>query len=513
MVCTKCGLPLLGTESFCPQCGTPIAAEPAPSAAAPKAPAETPEPDVTEEEPPIVEVADVPLVASFEPGPPAELLQAPAEPPPAIRPPKAPPRAEAHPTVRPRPPTRPAPEPPPAASAVHQAATQRARLMGPLGLGLMAGCLVFFIIGLAALGVWQGLRLRSQNQNEAAAQHYAQGVAHLEKGEYDLAAAELEWALRLRPDYPEAEQKLAEARTKAAQPSPTAATSQTQPATLLAEGQAAYDRGAWDEAIQKLEALQTLDPNYEQALARRLLVGAYTNGGLKLVNEDRLEEAIRYFDQALTLQPDNSDVQQQRKLATLYQAALGTWGVNWRETIKDLTDLYALKPDYKDTSQRLLQAYIQAGNAAGAQSAWCDALEYYKGALALSSSPDLAAKRDDAAQRCASPTAVPGTPVPSGTYVGSFGGCEDIHFRTNDWAKVYGRVLNAKGEAVPGLKVKLSAFDWSGYARTDNNGYYSFEFLNQEVTFTVSLEGLPVQPVDVRTKFGYACLANFNEKQ
>ena len=477
MRCENCGLPLLGTEVFCPQCGVPIASEPAPPVEAEPAPEGAPPAALEATEPAVIEVADVPLVAT----PPAE---------PAARPR---PRAGRSAMAQPRLP---------------------ARLIGPLGLGILAGCLLFFVIGLGALGAIQGLRLRNRDQFQSAAQHYAQGLVHLQNGDYELAAAEFEWALRLRQNYPEAQQKLIEARSKASrQPSPSSSVAQGQASALLSEGRSAYDRGAWDEAIVKLEALLAVDPHYEQALVQKLLVSAYTNSGLKLVNEDRLEEAIRRFDQALALQPDNPDVQNQRRLATLYQAALSVWGVDWGQAIRSFSAVYALKPDYKDTSQRLHQAYARAGEAAAAQAAWCDALQYYKSALNLVSTPEIAARRDEAAQNCASSTGTPGTPAPSGTFVGTFEGYEDIRFRTHDWAKVTGRVVNAAGQGVPGLRVKLSAFDWSGTAGTDADGYYAFENLNHEITFTVSLVDLPVQPVDVRTRFGYACIANFTQRK
>ena len=483
MDCAKCGLPLLGTETFCPQCGARIAEEPA---AEPPAPGELEAglaPETTEEsEPPVVEAADVSPVAAFAEEAPTSST----------------PMAESGPAV-----------------LTPQVWPQRryGRLVGPLGLGILAGCLVFFVIGLAALGLLQGMRLRARTQNEIAARHYSQGLAHLEKGEYEMAAAEFEWVLRLRPDYPGAKEKLIEARSKAAsQLTPTPQGAQNRSPTLLTEGKAAYDRGAWDEAIQKLEALQALDPNYEQVAVQRLLVGAYTNSGLKLVSEDRLEEAIRRFDQALNLQPDNPDVRNQLRLATLYQSAISSWGVNWGQAIKQFSALYALKPDYKDTARRLQQANVQAGDAAAARAAWCEALQYYKAALGLASSPELAAKRDDAARHCASPTAVPGTAVPSGTFVGTFNGYEDIQQRTRDWAQIHGHVLNAKGEPVPNVKIRLSAFDWSATADTDTSGYYSFELLNKEVTFTVSLVNVPTQPVDVKARFGYAGIADFREK-
>ncbi|MDI7278251.1 MAG: tetratricopeptide repeat protein, partial [Anaerolineae bacterium] len=387
----------------------------------------------------------------------------------------------------------------------------RSRLIGPMGLGMLAGCLVFFIIGLGIAGVYQGMRLRNSSQVEAAAQHYRLGVMHLEKGLYELAAAEFEYALRLRPDYPEAQQKLIEARSKASPyPSPTAAGSQSEPSALLTEGRAAYERGAWDESIQKLEALRALDPTYEQSAVDRLLVGAYINSGLKLVNEGSMEEAIRRFDQALALQPDNPDVQLQLRLATLYQGGLSVWGVDWKKTLQDLSAVYALKPDYRDTAERLQRAYVEAGDAAGAESAWCDAVEYYKAALDLSSSPEVAARRDEAAQRCASPG---GTPVPSGTYVGAFLGLEDNRQRTTEWSCVRGRIVNANGEGVPNVRVQLSAFDWSSIHTSDGQGYYAFEFLaNDGITFTVSLVDLPMKPVDVPAKFGWAAVADFTEK-
>lgn len=505
MFCERCGLPLLGTETFCPQCGTPLPQRtPAAGTAAEAGAGQEPEAEMPPEEGqkqrprkrsrrpagpelPEVEVVDVPL------GPPA-----PETPPEEVVSPQAP-AAEA-----------PAPVPPTRLETAKRRLLQ-SRLIGPMGLGMLAGCLVFFIIALGVAGVYQGLRLRNANQAEAAAEHYRLGLMHMEKGAYELAAAEFEYALRLRPDFPEAQQKLIEARSKASPvPSPTGPTSQSEPSTLLAEGRAAYERGAWDEAIQKLEALRALDPAYEQSSVERLLVAAYTNSGLRLVNEGSMEEAIRRFTQALALQPDNPDAQLQLRLATLYQSGISVWGIDWKKTLEDLSAVYALKPDYRDTAERLQRAYVEAGDAAGSQSAWCVAVEYYKAALDLSSSPEVAAKRDEATQRCASPE---GTPVPSGTFVGTFAGLEDNRQRTTEWACVRGRVVDSSGQGVPSAKVRLSAFDWSSVHTTDGEGYYTFEFLaNDGITFTVSLVDLPVQPVDVPAKFGWASVANFAQK-
>ena len=66
---------------------------------------------------------------------------------------------------------------------------------------LAATFLLLAFLGVGALGVYQGLRERDRLTQEAAAEHYSLGLAHLEKGEYELALAEFELVLRLVPDY------------------------------------------------------------------------------------------------------------------------------------------------------------------------------------------------------------------------------------------------------------------------------------------------------------------------
>lgn len=487
MICNQCGLPLLGTESFCPQCGAEVRPAQGPAEAQlPPSDGAAVGAGPIDEEPQVVETVDVPILAT--PAPPAP----------------SPPAAE--PAVQPRPAAgiRPARR-----SSAPSLATLRARLLGPMGLGMLAGVVVFVIAALAILGVWRGLQLRSQRQAESAAKYYQQGIDYMNQGNYELAVGAFEYALRLRPNYPEAKQKLDEARARAGGlPTPTPA-AQGEPSALLAEGRAAYDNGDWVLAIQKLEALQAMDPTYEQATVRRLLVGAYTNDGMRLANEDSMEEAIRRFDQALALQPDNPDVQAQRRLAALYQSGLSNWEVDWAQSIKDFSTLYTLKPSYKDTAQRLQQAYVLAGDAAGAKSAWCDAAQYYKAALSLASTPEVAAKRDEATRFCASPP-TPAATVPSGTFVGTYRGQQKLQ---SSWGKVHGTVLDAQGNPVNGVRVKLSAYDWAAYTSTDGNGYYVFEALNNEITFTVTLVSVPCKPLDVPVKPGYASMANFQEKK
>ncbi len=554
MECSKCGLPLLGTEQFCPQCGArlgqaperrsrerprpngeptthsrPAGAQPRPvghdesqpGTPAPVDPSDVPLAPAEAEESEEPDTLDVPLetareeppefvAAEDEDEPELPFVEAAAIPAEPVRTQWQSPRRAS--TIRRPPPAYPPPQSAPEPQAT--GARRRAALVGPLGLGIVAGCLFLFILSLGALGVYQGQQIRAEKQKQEAAAHYEQGIAYLEEGDYNLAIAEFEYALRLRPNYLEAQQKLAEARAAGAQSTPSSSASPEQSSALLEEGRAAYERGAWDEAIQKLEALEALDPNYEQAAVRRLLAAAYTNSGLELVNANRLEEAIRRFSQALSVEPDNPDIQLQSQLATLYQSGLTAWGLeDWQKATHSLAAVYALQPDYKDTAERLYQGYVHAGNASGEELAWCDAADYYQLALDLTSSPDIAAKRDDAAHRCASAPEA-GTPVPSGTFAGIFQGHEDNSHRARDWAQINGQVFDENGNPLPNIQVRVSAFDWSSNpVTTDGNGYFEFLVLTHEITYTVTLLGVPVQPVDVPAKFGYASIVDFVRQQ
>jgi len=174
------------------------------------------------------------------------------------------------------------------------------------------------VLGVGALAVYQGLRDQSRESRELAQAHYLKGLDRLSEGSYDLAVAELEMAVRLDPSLTDAQTRLAEARQRAAA-APTATVSSRREVVeqLYRDARGAYDRREWEAAIAKLEELRALDASYEEAEAKSLLFWSYYNHGLTLVNETRVQEAIRRFDQALELQPNHPDVLGQRHLASL----------------------------------------------------------------------------------------------------------------------------------------------------------------------------------------------------
>ena len=124
----------------------------------------------------------------------------------------------------------------------------------------------------------------------------------------------------------------------------------------------------------------------------------------------------------------------------------------------------------------------------------------------------------------ASPTEEPGpgitptaaepedTPVPTGMFVGTFEGYIEAANIPNDRASVRGRVVDANGNPMVGAALRLSAFDWHVDHFTGGDGTYAFDWLDQELTFTVTPLSFPGNPVEVLTDFGKAGIVDYRQQ-
>ena len=265
------------------------------------------------------------------------------------------------------------------------------------------------LLGIGALAVYHGLRDRDRLTRQTAEQHYTAGLAHLQNGEYELAVAELELTLRLVPDYGDAEEKLSEAKARLqSQETPTVEMHQQVAADLLGQARSFYEDRKWEDVVLTLERLQALDVDYERAAVEDLLFQTFYDQGLELMDEGRLEEALRSLDRALEVKPGQEEVLKQRKLAALYVTAMSYWGADWDKAIANFYELYSIEPGYMDAKQRLYDAYVSKGDLYADQGDWCAAEDQY--ALALEIQPDGSgeAKRAEAKRLC-----LGGVPTPA----------------------------------------------------------------------------------------------------
>ena len=386
----------------------------------------------------------------------------------------------------------------------------------------IAAVVILIIAGVGIAAVYYGLSDRNKIQVELAEEHFDKGNEHLTSGDLELAIAEYELVVQLDPEHSGAPGKLEEARQRlVAEPTPTAVLLRETKVALLDEIRLAHGRSDWQGVLDGADRLLALDPEYERGQVDQMLFEAFYQSGLILVEEDRLGEALRLFERALVLQPDNVQVSHAKNLATLYTQGTGYWGADWGEAATSLQTLYRLAPEYRDVRDRLFQALVNHGDQLGDDGDWCEAAEQYAQAVGIRAEAGVAAKRQSASSRCVQqPTAValpgstPGSTVPSGPLAASGTFVGSLRERTgleNSKMFVRGTVMNKSGHGIPGTRVRIGAWDWSALAVTDAGGQYSFDGLSTQVTYTLTLLDLTALPFDVEGVFGRISWVDFRE--
>ena len=386
---------------------------------------------------------------------------------------------------------------------------------------VVAAVVVLAIVGLGVAGIYYGLRDRSQVERQVAEEHYAKGVAYMADEQFELAQAEFELVLQLQPDHKEAQTKLSETKGRLqVQPTATPVLQKETAAVFFADLEAAYEAEDWSAVLGAADRLIAHDPDYQRGQVDRMLFEAFIAQAEQMVAENRLEEAIRQYDRALQLQPDNATTQHARHLAASYVEATGYLGADWAKAAEIYAGLYALDPDYRDVRERLVESYAALGDQASDEERWCDAAEAYTASLAIEQDEAIWGRNQEALLACQqAPAATPkpgeptpgvtvGPQVPSGSFTGR------LTERTGiDSGKMYvrGKVLDKNGKGIQGTQVKIQAWDWSALAVTDGNGQYSFDGLSNPVTYTLSLVTLSSYPFDVEGQWGKISWIDFTE--
>ncbi len=177
---------------------------------------------------------------------------------------------------------------------------------------------------------------------------------------------------------------------------------------MLVQVQALMDDEQWQEAIEQLQLLIEKEPEYQTELVGQMMFNAYYNQAQAYEADNDLENAMIAVDEALRLRPKNNNGIRLKQALSLYEEGLAATGDDWDNSINILTDLFALNPDFLDTSEQLFLAYAGHGDSLR-RSNPCFAVERYQLALQLQRDPQVRAKLDDARLRCGEQTALAGT--------------------------------------------------------------------------------------------------------
>ena len=370
-------------------------------------------------------------------------------------------------------------------------ASRRWQSLWPVGLVLLAVGLLSLVAWLGWRGYSEGLALREERQRQAAAIHLSRADALASVGEDDLAEQELVTALRLAPDYPAAQERLSRLHLQdaatprapgaaaapalpTATPLPPSPTPTPSAADLLAAAQRAADQSNWPEAVTLLEGLRGRQPDFEAGVVKDALLRAYLADGYALVAQDQLDAAVRRFDAALQLAPDNLEALEQRDLARQYIQAMSSWDKDWEATAAKFEELYQRAPEYKDVTRRLALVYVIQGDRALDKRFTCDAAEAYARALVVVDEPDTRAKLTRARQGCYAANPVVPTPPPAPRLTPRLVLTQEA---SGPNGQILGRVLDRQGRPFRGYGVTLAAGSYYRQTTTNSNGLFEFDNL------------------------------------
>jgi tetratricopeptide (TPR) repeat protein len=275
---------------------------------------------------------------------------------------------------------------------------------------ILIGLVLFVSImaGAAYGGIYMGERDREEKRITLIQEHYDAGIAALNNGNFELAAAEFDFILQIDQNHALAQQGLLEARARLeVKPTPTSEAAQSLAEQLLEQAQTSFANEDWVATARTLTQLRALDPGFTQEEVEEMLFTSLSKAGELYLAEDNLEVGISYLDQAIALRPLDSEVIYQRNMAARYLNALNYWAVDWQLCIERFEDLVAIDPSYKDVSQRLYRAYLEYGDDFIEQGEMCPAEIQYSHALRLYVDAGVEEKRAGAAQTCLVATPVP----------------------------------------------------------------------------------------------------------
>ncbi len=315
------------------------------------------------------------------------------------------------------------PAPTVASQPVSRTSPAKARRVSAATLLILAfACGFLGLIAAAGLGgVYAGLQDRKAEEQAQADRFYQEGLANRTAGKLQLARADFEYVLKIKPDYPGAREQVAQiADLLAVKPTPTSAVQVNVTQQLYEAGADAYNQKNWKAAIEILSQVRAIDPAYEKDRIAQMIYQAALTNGQQLLKEDRLEEAIAYLDQAAYLQALPADAEAEVQYARLYVTARDYWNVNWEKAIESFGELVKIGPGYRDTFARYVGAYIQYGDERTRAGDPCAAQKQYEEALQLRPAADLQTKADAAREAClTAPPSITGT---NQTLAGLFAG-------------------------------------------------------------------------------------------
>lgn len=173
----------------------------------------------------------------------------------------------------------------------------------------------------------------------------------------------------------------------------------TDPDALYAAATQAISAANWSQAIMLLGELHTLDESFQTNAVNRLLVDAYTQAANAIVlsyPKGDLEQAMRYYQNALALAPQGEETKTARETLSVYMAGARELQLNNpRQAANYLTIVNEMDPNYLNgfATVQLYTAYLSLGDQAMQRKDRTSARSFFDSANALPVEDNSAVQR------------------------------------------------------------------------------------------------------------------------
>jgi len=285
------------------------------------------------------------------------------------------------------------------------------------GRAFLLNALILIVILVVAVvaGYGSGISVRKQTQTTELSQQLTEQFqfvdADMQAGRYEIAKQRLEFILSKDSTFPGAQEKLTEVLVQitllqgvqSATPTPAPTTTPDFTGAEQAYSSAAQLIAAqdWPKALQALDQLRKLDPNYQQSQVDGMYYFALRNYGYDLIiKQGNLEGGIYQITLAERFGPLDRDTNGLREGARVYLIGASFWELDWEQALfyfDQARNWGNLWDGTMTASQRYWFASMRRGDDLFAQEQYCDALAYYQNAQSISALDQLAQNNYDEA--------------------------------------------------------------------------------------------------------------------
>ncbi|RME06460.1 MAG: hypothetical protein D6803_06420 [Anaerolineae bacterium] len=291
---------------------------------------------------------------------------------------------------------------------------------------IVLGVLLFALVLGVLLGYRNGIQRRKALEESQiitrAAEQFELGLLDMQQGRYEVARQRFEYVISIDPAYPGVTDKLAEVMLvlnatstptpsplPTATPVPTPAAGETvDPATLddlFAQAEAHMAAQEWTQAIEALEQLRKLDPDYKTVQVDGKLYLALRQRGVKKILSGELEGGIYDLTLAEQFGVLDTEADSMRTWARLYITGASYWDVNWPAAIDAFRQVAQMVPNLSDASgwtaaQRYVDAIEGYGDYLVANGRACEADDVYNEAYLYTGNEYYQQKIQEAQEQC-----------------------------------------------------------------------------------------------------------------